>query len=64
MAALLVVVDHAIDDSWGLGPWTEQNHGITIIALLTGFLLSGSFLKARLSGRPLPNFFTFMRARA
>lgn len=47
LAALLVVFDHTVDDSWGLGGWTQQNHGITVFALLTGFLLSGRFLKAR-----------------
>ena len=62
-AAVLVVVDHAIDENWGLGSWTEQNHGITIFALLTGFLLSGQFLRARLEGRSLPAFSPFMRAR-
>jgi peptidoglycan/LPS O-acetylase OafA/YrhL len=63
LAAVLVVVDHAIDDSWGLGSWTEQNHGITIFALLTGFLLSSQFLRARLDGRRLPAFAPFLRAR-
>jgi peptidoglycan/LPS O-acetylase OafA/YrhL len=63
LAAVLVVVDHAIDDSWGLGAWTEQNHGITIFALLTGFLLSSQFLRARLDGRSLPPFVPFLRAR-
>lgn len=64
LAAILVVVDHAIDESWGLGSWTEQNHGITIFALLTGFLLSGRFLRARLEGRSLPPVLPFLRARA
>ena len=64
LAALLVVADHAIDDGWGLGPWTEQNHGITVFALLTGFLLSSQFLRARLDGRPRPSTSTFLRARA
>jgi len=64
LAALLVVVDHAIDQSWGLGSWTEQNHGITIFALLTGFLLSSQFLRARLDGRSLPSPAPFLRARA
>ncbi len=64
MAAILVVVDHAIDESWGLGSWTEQNHGITIFALLTGFLLSGRFLRSRLEGRSLPAVVPFLRARA
>lgn len=63
LAALLVVTDHAIDDSWGLGPWTEQNHGITIFALLTGFLLSSKFLRARLKGAPRPGALSFLRAR-
>ena len=64
LAAILVVTDHAIDDSWGLGSWTEQNHGITIFALLTGFLLSSQFLRARLDGRSLPAVRPFLRARA
>ncbi|MDQ3730208.1 MAG: acyltransferase [Actinomycetota bacterium] len=64
LAALLVVVDHAIDGSWGLGSWTEQNHGITLFALLTGFLLSSQFLRARLDGRALPSFANFLRSRA
>jgi peptidoglycan/LPS O-acetylase OafA/YrhL len=63
LAAVLVVVDHAIDDSWGLGSWTEQNHGITIFAILTGFLLSSQFLRARLDGRAAPSFVPFLRAR-
>lgn len=63
LAALLVVIDHAIDESWGLGPWTQQNHGITIFALLTGFLLSGRFLRARLEGRRPPAVGAFLRAR-
>ena len=58
-----MVVDHAIDDSWGLGSWTEQNHGITIFALLTGFLLSSQFLRARLDRRPVPSLLPFLRAR-
>lgn len=64
LAALLVVADHAIDQSWGLGPWTEQNHGITIFALLTGFLLSSQFLRARLERRSRPSPVAFLRARA
>lgn len=64
LAALLVVTDHAIDDSWGMGAWTEQNHGITVFALLTGFLLSSQFLRARLEGRPAPSALAFLRARA
>jgi peptidoglycan/LPS O-acetylase OafA/YrhL len=63
LAALLVVADHAIDDSWGLGPWTEQNHGITIFALLTGFLLSSKFLRARIKRTPRPAAVSFLRAR-
>lgn len=63
LAAILVVVDHAIDDSWGLGSWTEQNHGILLFALLTGTLLSSQFLRARLDGRPLPPVAPFLRAR-
>lgn len=63
-AAVLVVVDHAIDESWGLGAWTQQNHGITIFALLTGFLLSTQFLRARLEGRPRPSAIAFLRTRA
>ena len=63
MAALLVVIDHAIDESWGLGSWTAQNHGITIFALLTGFLLSTQFLRARIQGGPLPSPGPFLRAR-
>jgi peptidoglycan/LPS O-acetylase OafA/YrhL len=63
MAALLVVTDHAIDESWGLGSWTAQNHGITIFALLTGFLLSTQFLRARIQGGRLPSLGPFLRAR-
>ena len=63
LAALLVVTDHAIDDSWGLGPWTEQNHGITIFALLTGFLLSSKFLRSRIKRAPRPAVAPFLRAR-
>lgn len=64
LAAILVIVDHAIDESWGLGSWTRQNHGITIFALLTGFLLSSAYLRARLDGRSLPALLPFLRARA
>jgi peptidoglycan/LPS O-acetylase OafA/YrhL len=64
LAALLVVFDHTVGDAWGLGPWTAQNHGITAFALLTGFLLSGQFLKRRLDGQPRPPTLTFLRARA
>jgi peptidoglycan/LPS O-acetylase OafA/YrhL len=63
LAALLVVFDHTVGDSWGLGAWSEQNHGITAFALLTGFLLSSKFLKARLDGSPRPSARTFLRAR-
>ena len=63
LAALLVVTDHAIDESWGLGSWTAQNHGITVFALLTGFLLSGKFLRARLDGLAAPRLGSFLRAR-
>jgi peptidoglycan/LPS O-acetylase OafA/YrhL len=64
LAALLVVTDHAIDDSWGMGPWTDQNHGITIFALLTGFLLSSKFLRSRVKRAPRPALVPFLRARA
>jgi len=63
-AALMVVFDHTVGDSWGLGAWSEQNHGITAFALLTGFLLSGRFLRARLDGHPQPGTLAFLRARA
>lgn len=63
-AALLVVFDHTVGDSWGLGAWSEQNHGITAFALLTGFLLSGQFLRARLDGRPRPATLQYLRTRA
>lgn len=63
LAALLVVADHAIDGSWGLGSWTDQSHGITIFALLTAFLLSSQFLRARVDRKPLPAFAPFIRAR-
>jgi peptidoglycan/LPS O-acetylase OafA/YrhL len=64
LAALLVVFDHAVDDDWGLGAWSQQNHGITVFALLTGFLLSTQFLRARLDRRPRPSSVSFLRARA
>ena len=64
LAALLVVFDHTVGDSWGLGAWSEQNHGITAFALLTGFLLSTQFLKRRLDGRERPSALRFLRARA
>lgn len=64
LAALLVVFDHTVGEDWGLGAWSQQNHGITIFALLTGLLLSGRFLRSRLDGRPRPSTITFLRARA
>jgi peptidoglycan/LPS O-acetylase OafA/YrhL len=64
LAALLVVFDHTVGDAWGLGPWSQQNHGITIFALLTGFLLSTPFLRARLERGPAPATVAFLRARA
>lgn len=64
LAALLVVFDHTVGDSWGLGAWSQQNHGITTFALLTGFLLSTQFLKARLDRRPRRSTLSFLRARA
>ncbi len=64
LAALIVVFDHVVEDRWGLGHWTEQNHGVTVFAILAGFLLSVPFLKARLDGRALPRTGVFLRARA
>jgi peptidoglycan/LPS O-acetylase OafA/YrhL len=64
LAALLVVFDHTVGDAWGLGAWSTQNHGITIFAVLTGFLLSSRFLRARLEGRERPATLTFLRDRA
>ena len=64
LAALLVIFDHTVGNDWGLGAWSAQNHGITIFALLTGFLLSAPFLRARLDGRPLPSVAGFLRIRA
>lgn len=64
LAALLVVFDHTVGDSWGLGAWSAQNHGITVFALLTGFLLSTRFLRARLDRQAPPSTATFLRARA
>ena len=64
LAALLVVFDHTVEKDWGLGPWSQQNHGITVFALLTGFLLSSRFLRARLDRRPAPGGLAFLRARA
>lgn len=63
LAALLVVFDHTVGNGWGLGAWSQQNHGIAIFAILTGFLLSGPFLRARLDGRPGPEIGTFLRNR-
>jgi peptidoglycan/LPS O-acetylase OafA/YrhL len=59
-----VVFDHVIHKDWGLWTWSQQNHGITLFALLTGFLLSAPFLRARLEARPAPNASSFLRARA
>lgn len=64
VAALLVVFDHTVDDDWGLTAWTMQNHGITVFALLTGFLLSSRFLRSRLDRRSRPPLFAFLRTRA
>jgi peptidoglycan/LPS O-acetylase OafA/YrhL len=64
LAALLVVFDHTVGDSWGLGAWSEQNHGITVFALLTGFLLFPQFLRSRLDGGAPPATSAFLRARA
>lgn len=64
LAALLVVFDHTVGSSWGLGGWTAQNHGITAFALLAGFLLSGKFLRARLDRAERPAATSFLRARA
>lgn len=63
LAALIVVFDHALEKDWGLWAWSQQNHGITLFALLTGFLLSAPFFRARLEGRPAPSAFAFLRAR-
>lgn len=64
LAALLVVFDHTVGQSWGLGGWTMQNHGITAFALLSGFLLTSRFLRARLDGLPRPSTRHFLRDRA
>lgn len=64
LAALVVVFDHVVHKDWGLWAWSQQNHGITLFALLTGFLLSAPFLRARLEGRPPPGALGFLRARA
>lgn len=63
LAALLVVFDHTVGGDWGLGGWSQQNHGITAFALLSGFLLSGRFLKSRLDGRPAPPVLPYLRDR-
>lgn len=64
LAALLVVFDHTVGHGWGLGAWSQQNHGITVFAILTGFLISGPFLRARLDRRPDPRLGNYLRARA
>jgi peptidoglycan/LPS O-acetylase OafA/YrhL len=64
LAALVVVFDHVVHKDWGLWAWSQQNHGITLFALLTGFLLSAPFLRARLEGRGPPGALGFLRARA
>ena len=64
LAALVVVFDHVVHRDWGLWAWSQQNHGITLFALLTGFLLSAPFLRARLEDRPPPRALDFLRARA
>ena len=53
-----------VHKDWGLWAWSQQNHGITLFALLTGFLLSAPFLRARLEDRPPPRAIGFLRARA
>ncbi len=63
LAALLVVFDHTVGNDWGMGAWSAQNHGIVVFALLTGFLLSGPFLRARLDGRSRPTPIRFLWAR-
>ena len=64
LAALVVVFDHVVHKDWGLWAWSQQNHGITLFAMLTGFLLSAPFLRARLESRPPPGALAFLRARA
>lgn len=64
LAALIVVFDHVVHKDWGLWAWAQQNHGITLFALLTGFILSTPFLLARLDDRPAPRATTFIRRRA
>lgn len=63
-AALLVVFDHTVEDHWGLGPWSTQNHGVVLFAILTGMLVSAPFLRARLDDRPEPALGRYLRARA
>ncbi|MTD44515.1 acyltransferase family protein [Conexibacter sp. W3-3-2] len=63
-AALLVVFDHTVEDHWGLGPWSTQNHGVVLFAILTGMLVGAPFLRARLDGRPEPALRPYLRARA
>jgi peptidoglycan/LPS O-acetylase OafA/YrhL len=63
-AALLVVFDHTVEDHWGLGPWSTQNHGVVLFAILTGMLVSAPFLRARLDGRPEPALGSYLQARA
>jgi peptidoglycan/LPS O-acetylase OafA/YrhL len=64
LAALLVVFDHTVGNAWGLSSWSQQNHGITVFALLTGFLLSRKFLAARVERGPRPSTLEFLRTRA
>ena len=61
---MLVVFDHTVGDDWGLGAWSEQNHGITVFALLTGFLLFPQFVRPRLDRSAPPAAAGFLRARA
>lgn len=63
-AALLVVFDHTVEDHWGLGPWSTQNHGVVLFAILTGMLVGAPFLRARLDGRPEPALRPYLQARA
>lgn len=64
LAALIVVFDHTVGSDWGIGAWTAQNHGVTVFAILAGFLLSAPFLRARLDRRAAPSARAFVRARA
>src|SRR5688500_14624231 len=64
LAALLVVFDHTVGTGWGLGAWSQQNHGIAVFAILTGFLISGPFLRARLDNKKAPPLGKYLRARA